>query len=806
MDVAFVSIQTVVTKLSFLLCILYCFYEYECFSIKKTTYLCPQALSRSRDSIPFALPTIKDADLVKLLAPPPNLTGELHIGHGMNLVGGDIFLKYCEMSGTNVDVAFGNDHAGHGFQKWFTKKYGTFGSESQRLKMAFRECGLLRNKHLANLYNLDINWNYSNWTLDRRSKKITKDVFMEFYNSGLLEESYWPTFARYRNNSVEIISAAEVDINTKERVVYEIIFPVKDTDEKIIATTTHPEFYHGTAALGVSSELFKSLTGKQAIMPNNGRVIPILSLNDRELGKAKLIIPAHFESDFFIAKEHNLDIINIVRMDGKLQNVPSRLVSLTLNDAKDDFLSFSRVAGKVCEQSPFDILDENARVIIIPTAHWLLNVDTMSKVAIDLLETERVKVYPECRKSILKKRLESKRQWCVSRNGWWGITLPIWYLTNGVMSKMLFANSLGEAENLAERYLKMPFSEALDIGYTIKADTRVFDTWFTSALWPIITQFSDKSSEQNASTKRLVYTCYDILESWITKMLILCPKFLDNNPPFDDIFLHGMVTDGHGKKMSKSLGNTVTLGSLINNNRKKTKNIYSDGAKSACRMKLASLTSQSDFAHSFTHACNEIEYLLTKVLQITKFIQKVSEEALISNISEIQFQLESDFLRYYLSPSFSHLGINVGSYIENFRFDRAILSLEKYVKIFSSYLIPYYRLRKKDIGFLVYSYLDMLRLMIPFASSFIYSMELPLNLKSMKDMHNWPKFESEQRSNKLDEFMKIMQLIRKKVAEGDTDISLEAPESILNTLLLEKDYVEYLLQLTYNSVPKLNFY
>ncbi|UKJ89794.2 valine--tRNA ligase [Theileria orientalis] len=865
---------------------------------------------------------LNDKYAINIISPPPNVTGELHIGNLLNLVCSDVYRNYLILKGFKVNINFSNDHAGQSFQKLFDKTYHLNDQEShlssisilsdgfigetdvnqtfEKIKQAQSLCNSIKQRHIYDLKLLGIDWPYGQFSLNEDVQELSKKVFIEFYEKKLLSEQNWPSLANYHEDKIEPISAAEVDYKLLPKRQYTLKLFVSGSSNiseshsdfdlngfEIIINTTAPEFYYATTGIGVSHEDYELMDFKKVYLPKINKVVPIVPLDTlsgdykkvketESMGTSKdyegtvigdyhqsckranngdlngngeyrrqirgvLITPAHSENDFWIGKRYDLELINILNTNGKLQNVPFKLLGCGLDEALADVMELFQENGMVDVSCPVNMFDRSTRVITLPILHYVLDSAKLADKALEAFE--EIKVVPESRRSMILNRLRNIRNWCISRHGWWGTRLPIYFLYDDFKYYKIMGLTRAHAEKRAEELLNMTMDEIYSKGYRMIQDKRILDTWFTSSLWPILSHKTEHNQDKQHQ-RTVLFTCYDILETWIVKMLLMCSN-INKESMFDEVYLHGMVSDGHGKKMSKSLNNTVVLSKLIRDldvNVNKFDSSHfdtSDYAKclnmgitdrldlkklddvallvktNLIRLKLSSMCKCSDFTGNYDENDRSL-YMLTKYYQIFKFYNKLLNTKPSGINTTVGNRRSVKYIESIILAKLNEYTSLIDNNIKTFQLSSSTLYLEHFIKTFSDYLVPFIRFTVTNhIHNLEHfdKYFVMLKsIMFPFVPTFVHSFLLNnLPIYSME----WPSpSESGGTGNNasdFDEFEKLLNELRRNIVNGTngsytdttTDISVGLPSKLYSEFAIS--FINYLVELTFNKTPNISY-
>ena len=505
-----------------------------------------------------------------IVIPPPNVTGVLHMGHMLNNTIQDVLIRRARLKGKNACWVPGTDHASIATEAKVVAKLKEQGIEKsdltrdEFLKHAWDwtdEHGGIILEQLKKL-GASCDWERTKFTMDADLSEAVTKVFIDLYNKGLIYRGY--RMVNWDPSAKTTLSDEEVIFEEKQGNLYYLNYKIEGSNNVLTIATTRPETILGDTAICINpnDERFTHLKGKKAIVPIVGRVIPIIEDEyvDVEFGTGCLkVTPAHDQNDKVLGEKHNLEVIDIFNDDASLNSFGLHY------EGKDRFVVRKEITKELeeigclikVEQHMHKVgTSERTKEVIEPkiSAQWFLKMETIVEPALKaVLEDEEIHFFPKHYNSTYKHWLENIRDWNISRQLWWGHQIPAYFYGDGV-EDFVVANSLEEAIKLASEKSGKQLTEK-----EVKQDPDALDTWFSSWLWPIsvfdgIRNPTNEEIEYYYPTNDLV-TGPDIIFFWVARMIFAGYEFR-NEKPFTNVYFTGIVRDGKGRKMSKSLGNS----------------------------------------------------------------------------------------------------------------------------------------------------------------------------------------------------------------------------------------------------------
>ena len=606
-----------------------------------------------------------------IVIPPPNVTGNLHMGHALNNSIQDLLIRFYRMNGYETLWQPGTDHAGIATQVVV---------EKQLLEKKITKDQLGRNKFIEEVWKwkkksgdqilnqlkklgCSCDWSRNRFTMDEDMSKAVTKSFVKLYENKLIYKDTklvnWDTKLETAISDLEVVQK-EIQSN-----LYYIKYKIVGEENSITIATTRPETMIGDTALAVNpnDNRYKKFIGKKVIIPLANREVKVIADNyvSMEQGSGALkVTPAHDFNDFDIGKRHNLEFINILEKNGKLnKNVPKEFIGLDRFEARTliiKLLKEKNILDKTESIKNAVPYGDRSNSIIEPllTEQWFVDAKFLAKKAIKVVKKNKTNFFPNNWSKTYFQWMNNIQPWCISRQLWWGHRIPAWYSKD---NKIFVAETEIEAKKKAYKIYKKKVD--------LKRDEDVLDTWFSSALWPFATLgWPQKTYElKRFYPTSVLVTGFDIIFFWVARMMLM-GNYLIKKVPFSKVYVHALVRDEKGQKMSKSKGNVIDPLVIINK--------Y--GADSL-RFTLISMAAPGRDVKLSEERVKGYRNFLNKIWNANKF-SKLNKCKLSKKLTNKNINLDINKWIYY---ELNKTNKEVRGYISKFRFDEAARSIYQFV-------------------------------------------------------------------------------------------------------------------------------
>ncbi len=699
-----------------------------------------------------------------IFLPPPNVTGTLHMGHGFQQTLMDILIRYHKQQGQATLFQPGTDHAGIATQMVV---------EQQLLRENTTRSAIGRDAFMERVWDfkntidhkivgqmqkmgIDANWDRLAFSMGTRCTKATMHAFKKLYQDGLIYRGTrmvnWDPKLQTALSDLEVINSEE------QGSLWHIAYDIQDSDTSLTIATTRPETLLGDVAIAVHPEdkRYCHLIGKKAIVPICNRAIEIIGDDyvDQSFGTGCLkITPAHDFNDYEIGKRHQLEPINIFNPDATLnEQAPEAYQGLDRFVAREKLLEALQAQGKLIKTQNHTLQlprCERGNTIVEPriSMQWYLDVKKMAQAASAAVEEKQAQFVPASYKNLFDRWMEDIQDWCISRQLWWGHRIPVFYDQDQNMY-------LGETEE------EVRAKHKLDDKVILQQETDVLDTWFTAALWPLSSLGWPEQTPQLEQffPSSVLVTGFDIIFFWVARMLMFSLYFT-KQVPFKDIYIHGLIRDQFGHKMSKSKGNVIDPIDLVEGIsleellEKRTRNLMQASIKDqviahtkeqfpegiqahgldAVRFTFTSLASQSRDICFDMQRLGGYRNFCNKIWNATRFVLMQTDE----NTVYTKPQTTPHPAQLWMAQQIDQAQLSIAKAIKNYRFDHMAQTL--YELIWNHYCDWYLECHKliKNHGedqkahtyWLLY-FLEQLMIMLhpvmPYLSQYLYLELVPL--------------------------------------------------------------------------------
>ena len=645
-----------------------------------------------------------------IVIPPPNITGNLHMGHALDETLQDILIRWRRMQGYNALWVPGTDHASIATEAKIVEAMRQEGITKEEigrekfLERAWKWKETYGGHIVGQLKKLgsSCDWDRERFTLDEGCSKAVREVFAKLYEKGLIYRG--ERIINWCPHCLTSISDIEIEYAEKDGFFWHLGYPIVGTDEVLEIATTRPETMLGDTAVAVhpDDKRYQHLIGKKVLLPLVNKEIPIVadSYVEMDFGTGVVkITPAHDPNDFEVGLRHNLPVINVFTEDAHINENGGKYQGLTREECRKAIVKDLEAGGYLIKTEPYKHnvgTCYRCSTTVEPrvSKQWFVKMEPLAKPAIEAVRSHKTKFVPDRFEKIYFHWMENIKDWCISRQLWWGHQIPAWY-----------CQDCGEMVVARENPTECPKCHSKNL----VQDPDTLDTWFSSALWPFSTLgWPDKTPElQHFYPTSTLVTAYDIIFFWVARMIFSGLEHM-GEPPFETVLIHGLVRDAQGRKMSKSLGNGIDPLEIIR-----------DYGADALRFTLATSNSPGNDMRFSTEKVNASRNFANKLWNAARFIlMNLSDEIQTPDLPE-KFTLED---KWMLTKYYSLVG-EVTENLEKFELGLAVQKLYDFIwDVFCDWYIELCKTRLQTGGetaldaqrMLVYVMNGALRLLHPF--------------------------------------------------------------------------------------------
>jgi len=588
-----------------------------------------------------------------IMIPPPNITAPLHMGHALNLVIQDIIIRFKRMKGFKALWVPGEDHAGIATQNAVEKDLAKKGTNREELgREKFLEATWnwtaeyrQRIREQIEAMGCSVDWSRERFTMDDGLSEAVRKSFVDLYKQGLIYRGKY--IVNWCPRCATVLSDEEVEHEDEKGAFYHIKYPIKGSEEYVVIATTRPETMLADTAVAVypSDERYEGLAGNTVILPLMNREIPIIQDRyvDPSFGTGALkVTPAHDPNDFRIGLRHGLEVIEVIDKDARINENGGKYRGLDRYEARKQVVKDLEKQGFLIKVEPMVHAVGRCyrcETIVEPSLsdQWYVKVGPLAKRAIEAVEQGNVVFFPETWKKVYLNWMHEIRDWCISRQLWWGHRVPVWYCDD--------CNEIVVEEHDPEFCPRCGSRK-------LRQDEDVLDTWFSSQLWPFTTLgWPEKTSDLKAfyPTSVLV-TAFDIIFFWVARMIMAGYHFMGDKP-FDHVYITRLIRDKNGRKMSKSLGNGIDPLDVIE-----------EHGTDAMRFTLAILAAQNHDIKLDVRFFDTYKKFANKIWNASRFVLLNMEGFEKMEIDETKLAVEDRWIMSRLAKSVSAVERSIDVY------------------------------------------------------------------------------------------------------------------------------------------------
>lgn len=713
----------------------------------------------------------KDKKPFTIVMPPPNVTSKAHVGHGLDMTLQDVLIRYKRIKGFEALWLPGTDHAAIATEHKLIEKLASEGKTKESIgREEFdKEAWAWYNKFGGEIINqfrkmgFSADWDRYRFTMDEVSTDAVLEAFIRLYKKGYIyrgaRETNWCVHCK------SVISDDEIEYSDDAGFMWHINYPFVDGSGAITVATTRPETLFGDTAVAVNpdDERYKSIVGKKVYVPLVNREIPIIadSYVEKEFGTGMVkITPAHDPNDYEVGKRHNLEILEVISKEGIITDIaPENIRGLGLKEAREKTVEGLKEAGLLVKVEPYTHSVTHCyrcgtAIEPMVTEQWFVAMSELVKPAIKCVEDGSLKIYPKRFEKNYFHWLRNIRDWCISRQLWTGHRIPIYYCKD--------CSNVMASKTQVQKCDKCGSAN-------VYQDPDVLDTWFSSALWPITTLgWPNKNPDLDYfyPTDVLV-TGFDILTQWVTKMVYMGIE-CNNDIPFKNALIHGLVRDEQGRKMSKSLGNGVDPLEVIK-----------DYGADTLRLALVKDMAMGIDTRFSQNKIDDARSFINKVWNASKFISMHQDGIELLDVNSI----ELDDVQKWILFMLDEISQNIYKNIDNFDVGVALSNIMSFtldvlcdwaIELSKPAIFEGGKRKQNMVSVLAFVFEQTLKLLhpfIPYVTEYIYGRLEFVNkaealiVSSYADTSVFAKFKAE--ASKTEELVELITVLRKfKIDNG----------------------------------------
>ena len=700
----------------------------------------------------------KDKKPFVISMPPPNVTAKLHIGHALDDTIQDILVRYHRMLGDPTLYVPGTDHASIATEVKVVEKLKKEGKSKESLgrEKFLEEAWKWKEEYGGKIVEqqrklgLSCDWQRARFTMDEGCSKAVLEVFERLYNEGIIYKG--ERLVNWCPECKTPISDIEVEYEEQKSNLWHIRYKIENSDDYVVVATTRPETMLGDTAVAVNpnDDRYKDIVGKRVFLPIVNKYIPVVADRyvDMEFGTGVVkITPAHDPNDFKVGKRHDLEIINILNEDGTLNKQAGKYEGMTTLEAREEIVKELKDIGALVKIEPHvhnvgSCYRCHHTIEPYISNQWFVKMEELAKPAIEAVKNGDIKFIPKRFEKIYLNWMENIEDWCISRQLWWGHRIPAYY-----------------CKECGKITVSKEHITTCECGGEVVQDEDTLDTWFSSALWPFsILGWPDNTEDYSYFyPNSVLVTGYDIITFWVSKM-IFSGLHYTNKIPFENVYIHGLVRDSQGRKMSKSLGNGVDPIEVIENygtdalRFSLTQNI---SAGNDMRYMLEKLETARNFANKLWNAAKFVNMYIDDIAveNVENFLP--ADKWILTKLSKLEKEVKDNLDKYELGVPLQKLYDFIWSdfcdwYIE-------IVKTRLYDKETNPFS---YSVAVWTLNHVLVQVIKMLHPYMPFITEEIYQNLHTDKNSIMKDMYPCDNYNFEKETEIIELFLNMIRNIR----------------------------------------------